>query len=281
MSRPLLGAHVSAAGGLYKSIERGEELGAETIQIFGASPRQWKASLPSDEDVKRYKDALEKSSIKSVYLHAAYLVNLATGKKDLFKKSVDNLAVHFEIANLIGAQGLIFHIGSNKEDKDKALQSIIYGMRQVLSRANGSAKLIMENSSGGGGKIGSDIDEMAKLFKGVSSKRVGLCIDTAHAFEAGVLRYDKASIKSFFDEWDKKIGVGNLVALHLNDSKTEFGSNSDRHENLGEGEIGLSGLRALAKEKRLKDTDWILEVPGFDGGGPDKKNLKIMEGLFG
>ena len=278
--KPYLGAHVSAAGGHYRAVDKAEDLGANTIQIFGASPRQWKASVPPAQDVQRYKGAFEKSGLKSVYLHAAYLVNLA-GDLELYKKSVDNLTLHLEIACALGANGLIFHIGSSQEkDINKAEDRIVKGVREVLGKVKGSAKLIIENASGGGGKIGSTLEELADLHRKVDSRRVGMCLDTAHAFEAGMLDFTPSSIKTFFDEWDKQIGMESLVVLHTNDSKTEFGSGSDRHENLGEGKIGLGGFKNLAMEKRLGHTSWILEVPGFDGMGPDKRNLDILKSLF-
>lgn len=278
--KPHLGAHVSAAGGHYRAIERARELGANTIQIFGASPRQWKASVPPAQDIQKYRKALEESEVKSVYLHAAYLVNLASSG-DLRKKSVDNLAVHLEIACALGADGLIFHIGSSKEKNTEDIrEKVVKSMKEVLGRAKGSAKLVMENASGGGGKIGSTLEELTDLYQRIDSKRVGMCLDTAHALEAGALDFTPFHIKTFFDQWDKNIGMENLLALHVNDSKTKFGSGSDRHENLGEGEIGLSGFQNLAKEKRLEDTSWILEVPGFDGSGPDKRNLDILKSCF-
>ncbi|MCR4260810.1 MAG: deoxyribonuclease IV [Candidatus Colwellbacteria bacterium] len=277
--RPHLGAHVSAAGGHYRAIEKATELGADTMQIFGASPRQWKANIPPKEDVEKYKEALRKSDVKSVYLHAAYLVNLA-GSADVYKKSVDNLSLHFQIASTLGADGLIFHIGASREDTEKARVRIVKGIKEVLQRVKGSTKLVMENASGGGGKIGSSLEELVNLYRGVSSKRVGMCLDTAHAFEAGMLDFTPSQVKTFFDSWEREIGMENLVALHINDSKTKFRSGSDRHENLGEGEIGLDGFVNLAKEKRLIHASWILEVPGFDGMGPDRRNLDILKNCF-
>lgn len=281
MKRPNLGAHVKAAGGLYRSVENAQAIGAETIQIFGASPRQWRAKTPSKDVVLRFKEEFKNSNIQSVYLHAAYLVNLATSDKDLHKKSVENLAIHFEIANMIGAKGLVFHIGSDKGlNREEALMRVVNGMEQVLKKVSGETLLIMENSSGGGGKIGSDLFEIGKLLKMIKSKRVKICLDTAHAFEAGKIKYESAEIKKYFDKWEKEIGIDNLVVLHANDSKTAYGSNIDRHENIGEGYIGKTGFKNLVREKRLWNKDWILEVPGFDGKGPDKKNLEILKSCF-
>ncbi|MEX2054425.1 MAG: deoxyribonuclease IV [Candidatus Colwellbacteria bacterium] len=281
MKIPLLGGHVSVAGGLYKAGEAAADMGAKAIQIFGASPRQWRANLPTPENIERYKKAIDEAGVESVYLHGAYLVNLAS-EGEIFEKSVKNLTTHFEIANIIGADGLIFHIGSDKGgDRDRALNQIASGMRKVLGAVKeGKSKLIVENASGGKGKIGTTIEEIAGLLDKVDSSRVACCLDTAHVFEAGVLDFSDAEVKKFFDTWDEKIGMDKLLVLHINDSKTSFGSGVDRHENLGKGEIGLEGFRALAKETRLKDTSWILEVPGFTGEGPDKKNLDILKGVF-
>lgn len=278
--KPYLGAHVSAAGGHYKAIDKAKELGANTIQIFGSSPRGWRASVPSKENIKKYQEALSNSDVQSVYLHGAYLVNLA-GERALYRKSIDNLSMHLQIASALGADGLIFHIGTSKEkDRDMAMERIAKGAKEVLKNVKGKTKLVMENSSGGGGKIGATLDELTDLHKILNLERVAFCFDTAHAFEAGILDFSPSGIKKFFDDWDKKIGIEKLVAIHANDSKTKFGSGSDRHENLGEGEIGLSGFRNLAKETRLKNTSWMLEVPGFDDMGPDKRNLDILKSCF-
>ena len=280
--RPLLGAHVSAAGGLYKAVENAEELGAETIQIFGASPRQWNVRLPSSIEVEKYLKALAKSGVQSVYLHAAYLVNLATADRGLYKKSVENLSAHFRIAELIGAKGLIFHLGSDvSPDRKFALDRIVSGMGVVMKNVPGKSMLLMENSSGGGGKIGSAPEEIGGLIEGTHSKRVGACLDTAHAYEAGEIRYGSGGIKDFLVRWETNVGLDNLMAIHVNDSKTAFGSGVDRHENIGYGDIGLEGFKNLAKEKKFWDKDWILEVPGFGNNGPDKRNLDILRSCFG
>jgi endonuclease IV len=121
---------------------------------------------------------------------------------------------------------------------------------------------------------------LATLINGINDARAGICFDTAHAFESGVLKYDELSIQTFFDEFDKKIGIEKLVVLHVNDSKTAFDSQHDRHENIGEGYIGLEGFKNLAKETRLHNVDWCLETPGFDGNGPDQKNIEILKNCF-
>lgn len=279
---PHIGGHVSIAGGISNAIQNGETIDAATIQIFGSSPQMWATKFPSETEIKKFKDAKDKSSIVSVYLHASYLVNLASVSEDIYKKSIKNLSEHLKIAELISAKGLIFHLGSSKGfKKEDGLDREVSAMREVLKNVPGRSELIMENSAGGGDKIGSDISEVQFLFEQVNSPRVKICFDTAHAFEAGMIeKYTKESIKKLFDELDRAVGLENLVALHINDSKTAYDSHHDRHENIGEGYIGLDGFRALASDARLLDKAWILEVPGFDGTGPDKKNVEIVESLF-
>ena len=282
MNIPIIGAHVSAAGGLPNAVANAKKIGARTIQIFGSSPRQFAVRMPAAESVAEYKKLLKETGISLVYLHAAYLVRLGSEHAGLRGISIKNLAGHLKIAEMTSARGLIFHLGSQGDgDKAEALNKTVSGMRAVLKIVPGKTLLIMENSSGGGTKLGSGIDDLALLKKRVKSDRVKLCFDTAHAFEAGTLKYDdRAAIKKYFDEWEKKIGLAELDCIHINDSKTAFASGSDRHENLGQGQIGLSGLKNLAKEKRLHDKPWILEVPGFASEGPDKKNLDLLRACF-
>lgn len=280
---PALGAHVSAAGGLSKAPENAAKIGAQCMQIFGAPPRQFRGKIPPETEIAEYREALERHAIGSVFLHASYLVNLATPNSDLREKSCESLVDHLHIAEAIGAEGLIFHMGSSKgRTRESALAQTIENMKTVLEKVPGKSWLVMENSAGGGDKLGTDPEELAAIKKAVGNARVKVCIDTAHAFEAGLIdRFTPKEIADFLKRWDSSIGLKNIAALHINDSKTGPGSHHDRHENLGEGYIGISGFHNLAAEKNLHHAAWILEVPGFDGGGPDKKNLDLLKSCFG
>ncbi len=282
MDKPKIGAHVSTAGGLWTAFERAKEIGADCIQIFGASPRMWYAKLPSAEDIKKFKEEEKRTGIGLTYLHAPYLINLGTPNKDLLSKSVKNLSDHFKIAELIGAAGVIFHIGSSTgTDKDRSIEQVISAIKKILEDVPGKSFLVMENAAGGGEKIGKTAGELTFISKKVGSKRLKVCFDTAHAYESGIVKeYSATEIKRFVDEWDKEIGLENIVAIHANDSKTPWNSHNDRHENIGEGYIGLAGFKALAQEKRLWDKSWLLEVPGFRNEGPDKKNMDILKSCF-
>src|SRR3989344_4676464 len=220
----------------------------------------WYAKQPSEQDVALYKEKAKASSVARAYLHAPYLVNLASPDGEMIKKSVKNLSDHLQIAQRIGANGLIFHVGSGKEiPKAEAMERAIEAMSFVLESVPGDVELVIENAAGGGQKLGASAHEIGEMLERIDSPRLKVCFDTAHACE---------------------VGMQNIVALHVNDSKTAYNSHHDRHENIGEGHIGLLGFQNLAREARLHDKAWILEVPGFDGMGPDKKNIEILHACF-
>lgn len=280
-ARPKIGAHVSASGGLWRAPENARAIGAECFQIFGASPRVWKAALPVQRTVSRFTSLLKECSLDAFYLHASYLVNLASADRELARKSAENLHTHFEIANLLNARGLIFHLGSSKAgSRSTLLKQEAEAIGVIIKSTPGPSALIMENTAGGGDKLGS-VEDIAFLYETVNSSRLKVCLDTAHAFESGLIRtYNVGEIAEFFKKWDGAVGLKNIPVLHINDSKTPAGSRSDRHENIGEGAIGLAGFRALAQNTSARSADWILEVPGFDGVGPDEKNIDILKRLF-
>ncbi|MEK7193451.1 MAG: deoxyribonuclease IV [Patescibacteria group bacterium] len=277
-----IGGHVSASGGLSKTIENAEKIGANAIQFFGSSPRQWRVTKHFGDDIAAFRLALKKSPIKQVFLHAPYLINLASPAEDSRARSRNLLTDHFKIAEAIGAQGLIFHIGSRKGlSKEQAEKIIVRELRETLRGVSGKSFLVIENSAGGGESVGSTLEEIASIMKAVDSGRLMMCLDTAHAFESGMIPgYTEETVKELAGKIKKTVGFHRLVALHVNDSKTVFNSHHDRHENIGKGYIGLEGFQALARHKIFKKKPWILEVPGFDGNGPDKKNVDILKSCF-
>lgn len=277
----IIGAHVSAAGGLEKVFARAEELGAEAIQMFGSSPRQWAVALPSTETVKKFQEARENSRVQQVFLHAPYLINIGHPDREMRGKSVKALVGHFEICRRIAADGVIFHIGSGRgASRDEIYKRVVEGIRAVLD-AIPEARLIIENSAGEGDKIGATLEEIARLIEAVGSDRVGVCIDTAHSFASGLLPlYTPESVSTFFDHIDATCGRERLWAIHINDSKVPAGAKKDRHENIGAGHIGLEGFRAFVREPRVDGLPLILEVPGFDGAGPDQVNVCMLKSLI-
>lgn len=278
---PLIGAHISAAGGLEKAFARAEEIGAVVIQIFGSSPRQWAVSLPSTETVTKFREEQESSRVRQVFLHAPYLVNIGHPDREMRTKSVLALGGHLEICRRLSADGLIFHIGSGKGvARSEAHALVVESMRAVLDTVP-DARLLIENSAGEGDKIGSTPEEIAHLIDQTGSDRVGVCIDTAHAFASCLIpAYTHELVGAFFDAVEQTFGLDRLWAFHVNDSKVPSGAKKDRHENIGEGHIGIEGFRTFMKEPRVANRALLLEVPGFDGNGPDKKNIDILRGCI-
>ncbi len=279
----ILGAHISVSKGLLSVIQKAKDMGAKSVQIFGASPRQWRVSFPSQKEAEQFKLSFSQEGLGPLYLHASYLLNLATENKALVSKSITNLLDHYKIAKMLGAQGIIFHPGSAKKgEKEKALEILVESIKKIFKETDPTYPwLIVENTSGGGGKLLGSLQEFKLVIKRVNSQRLKVCLDTCHIFSAGFLKFESSKeIKSFFEEFDNLLGLKNLVVLHLNDSKGDFGSKIDRHENIGEGKIGIKGFKLLAKEKSVNHLPWIIETPGFDQKGPDKKNLDILRKLF-
>ncbi len=281
MNRPRIGAHVSAAGGVSQAFSRAQAIGAETIQIFGSSPRQWRVVFPSLSEQKKFLQEQQRTKVFPVFLHAPYLVNIASPNEYIYQRSIQSLAGHLKIAQSLKAEGVVFHIGSRRDLSDaEAVKKCAQAIKKIFSLVS-SSFLIIENNAGEGKKFGVDLTQISAVLRAVNSPRLKVCLDTAHLFASGVLAdFSLVSLKEFFQEAEEKLGKEKLVVLHINDSLTPAGSRRDRHANIGEGKIGLRGFQNLAKIKQAQKVPWILETPGFHGQGPDQDNIKILHSLF-
>ena len=272
-----LGAHVSASGGLDKAIDRAQEMGAEAIQIFASSPRAWRFRFPSEKEVAAFRQKAEAADVSPVFIHGSYLVSLGASG-DILDKSVDCLVNNMMVAGQIGAAGVIFHGGSHKgAGFEGMLGQAVAALQEVLSKAEPGVWLIIENSAGMGAHIGSSFQEIGRLMKEIDSPQVMVCLDTQHSMAAGYNLADQEGIDAAMEEFDAEIGLSKLVAVHANDSKVEFGSGVDRHENIGEGHLGINGFETIMGHPAFRDVPFILEVPGFDKKGPDKQNLDRLK----
>ena len=272
-----LGAHVSTSGGLSKAIERATNIGAEAIQIFASSPRAWRFRHPDDEAAEKFIQLSEQEGVGPCYIHGSYLVNIG-GDPDQIEKSVDSLVNNMNAAAKIGAEGVIFHGGSHKgKGFDKVYDQAVDTLRTVLESSPDNVWLCLENSAGMGAHIGSSFQEMGALINGVNHPNLKVCLDTEHLFAAGYNIASSKEIKEVMKEFEKEIGFDKLVAVHANDSKVELGAGVDRHENIGDGHIGTAGFECIMAEPSFKNVPFFLEVPGFDGEGPDKKNLDLLK----
>ncbi len=272
-----LGAHVSPSGGVGKSIDRALDIGAEAIQIFASSPRAWKFNHPKPEEVERFRKKSEESGIGPCYIHGSYLVNIG-GSEDQLQKSIDCLVNNMSAAGEIGAEGVIFHGGSHKgKGFDAVLNQAANCLTQVLEKSPDNVWLCLENSAGMGSHIGSSFREIGRILRVVDHPNLKVCLDTEHCFAAGYNLAVPEELDKVIAEFDSEIGLDKLVAVHANDAKVELGSGVDRHENIGEGYIGISGFESILGNTAFKNVPFFLEVPGFDGNGPDKENLDRLK----
>jgi deoxyribonuclease-4 len=275
-----LGAHVRTAGGVDKAVDRAEEMGAETIQVFSGAPQAWRRKNYKKEEVEAFKARLKETGIGPVFIHGLYLMNFGTDNPELLKKSQEALIAEMNSASLIGARGVIFHLGSHKGAGYEArVGQVIDQCRQVLDSTPDDAWLILENAAGQGGAIGSKFAELGRIAKESGSDRVKICLDTQHTFAAGYDVKTRKGLDATMAEFDKEIGLDRLAAVHANDSKIELGGGRDRHENIGEGFIGRDGFENLLSHAAFADVPFLLEVPGFDDSGPDKANVDILKEL--
>jgi deoxyribonuclease-4 len=273
-----VGAHVGASGGLTTAFERAQAIGAETIQIFGSPPQQWRRRIIRPEECEAFRKGMADTGIEPVFLHGTYLINLATEKPEQLDKSTEALAGDLKLASAAGIKGVIFHVGSHKgAGFDAVLQQIVDALKKVLDETPDDAWIILENNAGQGGGVGSRLPELGAIMRGVASPRLKVCLDTEHAYAAG---YDLATpegIDAAMAEFDKEIGLEHLVAVHANDSKIPLGGGVDRHDNIGEGHIGRAGFEVIMAHPAFRDVPFLLEVPGFDGEGPDKANVDLLK----
>ena len=277
---PSLGAHVSSAGGIHKAVERAVDLGAESFQIFGAAPQMWRRKHHPDEDTESYRQQFKQAKLKASFIHAVYLINLASPDDELLRKSTDTLTDELDLASRIGADGVIFHVGSHMGSGfDHALPRIANAMSQALDRTPDDALLLLENNAGAGRSVGSSFAELSAIMNAVDNPRVRICLDTCHAHAAGYNLATIAGLKQTVDEFQRELGADKLAAIHANDSKTELGSGKDRHENIGQGSIGIKAFRRMVRNRVLRKATWLLEVPGYEGDGPGKADVDILKAL--
>jgi deoxyribonuclease IV len=276
----LIGAHVSSGGGLDRAVERGEERGAEAIQIFNQSPRAWRPTKYTEANFAAFRERLAASSVESVYIHAVYLINVASDDAEVCRKSLESLTHALTVGDGIGAGGVIVHPGSGKgQQPGPTYKQAGKAFKEALKRTD-RCPLLFENTAGAGFTIGRTFEELQRVIEvSGGGGRLGVCLDSCHLHASGYEVRDAKAFKSVVDEFDRVVGLDRLQALHMNDSMTAFGSNRDRHANLGEGELGEHGLRVFLGEKRFKGLPVLLEVPGPDGHGPDKAQVDIAKRL--
>jgi deoxyribonuclease-4 len=276
----LIGAHVSTAGGLAKTIERGVEMRADSIQIFNQSPRMWRPTRYGEDDFADFREAMGRSRVDAVVIHAVYLVNCATDDKEMRRKSLTSLVHSLWIGDNIGAAGVVLHPGAAKgKPLPGSMRRASTVIKEALKRTE-SCPLLLEQTAGHKGLLGRDFDETARLIELAGDDgRLGLCLDSCHLFVQGFDIRDRERLGAVLDEADEKVGLDRLRCVHVNDAGAPFGSCRDRHANIGDGEMGRHGLATFLSEPRFEGLPAPLEVPGPNKRGPDRKQVEKAKRL--
>lgn len=249
------------------------------MQIFAGSPRMWARSLYSTSEATLFRDGVAKHDLNPVYIHALYLTNLASDNPEMLAKSIKALTTDMTNSAAIGGAGVVLHIGSHQgRGWENDREQVITAIKEVLDNTPRESILLLENSAGQQGKIGS-LPELASIFSNLESSRLKVCLDTAHAFEAGYNFTTPEGIEMWIKEIESTIGLDKIELLHLNDSKTPLGSGRDNHQNIGDGYISSEGITRVINHPKFAHLPLILEVPGLEGLGPDKANLDRVKKL--
>jgi deoxyribonuclease-4 len=259
------GAHVSCAGGLVNAAKAAVQLNINTIQIHPSPPQRWN-SQPFAEGVESDFNATSKGScLEKVFFHAIYLINMATPDPQKFHLAKTSLVNYLELSSRIHGAGVIFHVGSMKDQPDEAegYDRVVSGLNWILERAPKNSRLIMEVAAGSGSIIGDRLEELALIYSQVERKElVGFGLDTQHMWASG---YDLVGgLEDVIKQIEETLTLEKVWSIHLNDSKTELASKKDRHENIGDGLIGESALRAVFTHPKLASIPFILETPALE-----------------
>jgi deoxyribonuclease-4 len=277
-----IGAHVSSAGGLDKAIERAVAIGADSLQVFTQSPRSWRPTTHDPASLERFRAKRAEAGIApgGVLCHAVYLCNLAAPDDAIYEKSVTALGATLRVACAIGADGVVFHVGSHLGSGfERGLERVLPALEHVLGLTSDETWLLMENSAGAGGTIGRSVAELATIFERLGRHpRLGVCLDSCHLYVSGVDVTDPAALEACLDEVDAAIGLDRLRAVHVNDSAAPFASNRDRHANILDGLLGEK-LGVFLSSPRLQGLPAVLETAGPDNRGPDAHEIRKAKEL--
>lgn len=276
---PQIGAHVSGAKGLFNAPLNATAEGLETFQMFSRPPQSFQCPPLSDADVETFKQNCQTGGFQNYYIHAPYLISLASAKNSLRHGSITMLKQELERGSRLGAKGVMFHTGSAASQPDRAtgIKVAMDSLNKIMEDYTGSCMLLLENAAGAGSVLGCTFEELAQLAKGIKTNKakVGFCFDSAHAFGSGYDLRTKAAVNKTLKSFDETIGLERLVCIQVNDSKVELNSKKDRHEHIGKGHIGTEGIGYLLNHPKLKHLDFILETEP-EGRPADVQLLKKL-----
>jgi deoxyribonuclease-4 len=278
----IFGAHCSTAGGVHKALQRAKAIGADSCQIFVKNNMQWFWRLHTPQELALYKSELAAHSLKWVFGHAGYLINLGAPPSENRDRSIESLIQEIQLATALGLPFLVMHPGAHLGmGETAATRQIIAGLDEVFSATRRSrVRIALENTAGQGSCLGHKMEHLAAVFDGVKKpERLGVCLDTAHFFAAG---YDIRMRKGWdaaIGEVESLVGCEQILAFHLNDSKTDLGSRVDRHAHIGQGKIGREGFRHIVNDARFARHPGCIETPKSADLHEDAENLKRLREL--
>ena len=263
--KPLIGAHFSAAGGVFNAVKHAFEYGATTLQLFTSNQKQWQGRVLTDETIEKFLELVEETGMKKIMSHDSYLINLGSPKEELRQKSSKAFKEEIKRCTQLQIDYCNFHPGAaTGSEVEDCLDTICDSLLECQKEANHehAPRLLLETTAGQGTSLGHEFQHLAHIIKKVKTKiSIGVCIDTCHIFAAGYDIRDKKGWNATLQEFDDVIGLKHLYAIHVNDSKMPFDSRRDRHANLGKGEIGIAGFKAMMQHPKLVDIPKYLETP--------------------
>jgi deoxyribonuclease-4 len=274
---PRIGLHLPIAGGLQNALLKARALRCDAVQIFSRNPRGWMARPLTDEEIEGFRATRAKTCISPVVIHCNYLVNLAAVSAEILEKSRASFREEIERATSLGADYLVVHPGSAKGSCEAdAIGTCVESLKVACDGLNlGSFRILLENTAGQGECIGHRFEHLGEMMRACPELKLGVCLDTAHAFTAGYDMRDEDGLAATIESLESYTGAENVCAVHFNDSKAEYNSRVDRHWHIGEGHIGLEALRRIAQHPSLSHAAFLLETPQ-DVPGDDARNLETL-----
>lgn len=281
---PLLGAHMSIAGGYHHALLAAQAQHCDTVQLFTKNCNQWRAKEISDDEARTFRRMLRQSKLRLPLAHVCYLINLASPDKVLRGRSLEALVIELQRAEQLRLRYVVMHPGAHMDaGEEPGLKRIAAGLDEVHARCPGfRAQILLETTAGQGSSLGHRFEHLARVLELVTEpERLGVCMDTCHVFAAGYPLAPQKEYRATMRAFDRTIGLRKLKAFHLNDSLKPFGSRVDRHAHIGRGCLGLEPFRLLLNDRRFRNKPMVLETPKEDGDRDmDAINLKTLRGLI-
>ena len=283
---PILGAHMSIAGGFDKAVERAHEAGCDCVQIFSKNNNQWRARPIPEGAAEQFQQRLQELNVTHPLIHASYLINLGSPDEGQWQRSVEALVIEIQRADELGIPFVVVHPGAfTSSDEASGIRQIAQGLDEIHQQTNGvQSRILLETTAGQGTNLGWQFEQLAAMLDQVQDPdRVGICVDTCHVHAAGYALSSPEDYEQTWKSFEAVLSFDQIHAIHLNDSKRELGSRVDRHEHIGLGEIGLEAFRLLMNDSRFAEIPMYLETPKQDPDGGeegDQLNLQALRNLI-